>query len=70
MSSVGQSLEKAQDNYRQAMKKLTSGRGNLLAQAEAFRGLGVEIKREINPDLADQAVAQDEEFRLRAGQEG
>ncbi|WP_409520328.1 DNA recombination protein RmuC [Pseudescherichia sp.] len=70
ISSVGQSLEKAQDNYRQAMKKLTSGRGNLLAQAEAFRGLGVEIKREINPDLADQAVAQDEEFRLRAGQEG
>jgi len=70
MLSVGQSLEKAQDNYRQAMKKLTSGRGNLLAQAEAFRGLGVEIKREINPDLADQAVAQDEEFRLRAGQEG
>lgn len=70
MSSVGQSLEKAQDNYRQAMKKLTSGRGNLLAQAEAFRGLGVDIKREINPDLADQAVAQDEEFRLRAGQEG
>jgi DNA recombination protein RmuC len=40
MSSVGQSLDRAQDNYRQAMKKLASGRGNLLAQAEAFRGLG------------------------------
>ncbi len=68
MSSVGQGLDKAQDNYRQAMKKLTSGRGNLLAQAEAFRGLGVEVKREINPDLAEQAKAQDEEFRLRAGE--
>lgn len=67
MSSVGQSLDKAQDNYRQAMKKLTSGRGNVLAQAEAFRGLGVEIKREINPELAEQATAQDEEFRLRSG---
>lgn len=66
MSSVGQSLEKAQDNYRQAMKKLTSGRGNVLAQAEAFRGLGVEIKREINPELAEQATSQDEEYRLRA----
>lgn len=30
----------------------------MLAQAEAFRGLGVEIKREINPDLAEQAVSQ------------
>ncbi|EHE8366795.1 EamA family transporter [Escherichia coli] len=38
----------------------------LLAQAEAFRGLGVEIKREINPDLAEQAVSQDEEYRLRS----
>lgn len=30
----------------------------MLAQAEAFRGLGVEIKREINPELTDQAVNQ------------
>ena len=69
MTAIGQSLEKAQDNYRQAMKKLSSGRGNLLAQTEAFRGLGVEIKREINPELAAQAQEQDEEFRLRAGQD-
>jgi DNA recombination protein RmuC len=67
MSSVGQSLDRAQDNYRQAMKKLSSGRGNLLAQAEAFRTLGVEVKREINPELAEQATAQDEEYRLREG---
>ncbi len=40
MSAIGQSLDKAQDNYRRAMKKLSSGRGNVLAQAEAFRGLG------------------------------
>nr|WP_230326520.1 DNA recombination protein RmuC [Citrobacter sp. Res13-Sevr-PEB04-36] len=66
MSAIGQSLDKAQDNYRQAMKKLSSGRGNVLAQAEAFRGLGVEIKREINPELAEQATTQDEEYRLRS----
>ena len=65
MSAIGQSLDKAQDNYRQAMKKLTTGRGNLLTQAEAFRHLGVEVKREINPDLVEQATAQDDDFRLR-----
>ncbi|WP_342322724.1 DNA recombination protein RmuC [Kosakonia sp. BYX6] len=70
MSAIGQSLDRAQDNYRQAMKKLSSGRGNLLVQAEAFRGLGVEIKREINPELAAEAQAQDEESRLRAGEDG
>ncbi len=64
-SAIGQSLD-GSGNYRQAMKKLSSGRGNVLAQAEAFRGLGVEIKREINPDLAEQAVSQDEEYRLRS----
>ncbi|MDM2874348.1 DNA recombination protein RmuC [Citrobacter sp. Cpo069] len=66
MSAIGQSLDKAQDNYRQAMKKLSSGRGNVLSQAEAFRNLGVEIKREINPELAEQATTQDEEYRLRS----
>ncbi len=45
-------------------EKLASGRGNLLAQAEAFRGLGVEVKRGINPDLVEQATAQDEQYRL------
>ena len=64
MSAIGQSLDKAQDNYRQAMKKLASGRGNLLVQAESFRGLGVEVKRGINPDLVEQAAAQDEEYFL------
>lgn len=64
MSAIGQGLDKAQDNYRQAMKKLTSGRGNLLAQAESFRGLGVEVKREINPDLVEQATEQEENFAL------
>ncbi|HDG1708564.1 TPA: DNA recombination protein RmuC [Kluyvera ascorbata] len=65
MSAVGQSIDKAQENYRQAMKKLTTGRGNLLTQAEAFRHLGVEVKREINPELVEQATAQDDDFRLR-----
>ena len=67
MSAIGQGLDKAQDNYRQAMKKLASGRGNLLVQAESFRELGVEVKREINPELVEQATAQDEEYRLAQG---
>lgn len=27
----------------------------------------MEVKREINPELVEQATAQDEEFRLREG---
>ncbi|EOC1306243.1 DNA recombination protein RmuC [Cronobacter dublinensis] len=64
MSAIGQNLDKASDSYRQAMKKLATGRGNLLAQAEAFRGMGVEVKREINPDLVEQATQEEEAFAL------
>lgn len=69
MSAIGQSLDKAQDNYRQAMKKLSSGRGNILVQADAFRGLGVEVKREINPEWVDKARQDDEDYAARLGHE-
>ncbi|WP_227319200.1 DNA recombination protein RmuC [Cedecea davisae] len=69
MSAIGQSLDKAQDNYRQAMKKLSSGRGNILVQADAFRGLGVEVKREINPEWVDKARQDDEDNAARLGHE-
>lgn len=40
------------------MNKLSEGRGNLIGQIEGFRALGVEVKRPINPLLAQQAGAQ------------
>ena len=61
MSSIGQNLDKAQESYRQAMKKLAEGRGNLIAQTEGFRQMGVEIKRPINPRLVEQAQPGDDE---------
>lgn len=61
MSALGQSLDKAQGSYRQAMNKLSEGRGNLIGQIEGFRALGVEVKRPINPLLAQQAGAQHDE---------
>nr|WP_246593551.1 DNA recombination protein RmuC [Photorhabdus akhurstii] len=55
MQGLGQSLDKAQLNYRLAMKKLIEGRGNLISQAESFRNLGVEVKRPIDSELVDKA---------------
>lgn len=43
------------------MNKLSEGRGNLIGQIEGFRALGVEVKRPINPLLAQQAGAQHDE---------
>jgi len=58
MSAMGQNLDRAQDSYRQAMKKLSEGRGNLIAQTERFRQLGVAVKRSINPQLVEQAMPE------------
>jgi len=63
MTTIGQNLTKAQDSYQQAMKKLSEGRGNLIAQAEGFRQMGVEVKRPINPQLAAQALTDGQEAR-------
>lgn len=56
MSGIGHNLDKAQQSYQQAMKKLAEGRGNIIAQSEAFKSLGVEVKRPINPQLVQQAL--------------
>lgn len=56
MLSLGQSLEKSQLNYQQAMNKLSQGRGNMVGQIEGFRSLGVEVKKPINNAVTDGAL--------------
>ncbi|NIG62929.1 MAG: DNA recombination protein RmuC [Serratia symbiotica] len=67
MSALGQSLDKALGSYRQAMNKLSTGRGNLIGQTEGFRTLGVEVKRPINPLLAQKASALQHEAQASVG---
>ncbi|WP_084722157.1 DNA recombination protein RmuC [Photobacterium aquae] len=56
MEAVGASLDKASQSYQGAMNKLVTGRGNVIRQAEGFRQLGVEVKRDISPQLAERAM--------------
>lgn len=60
MSILGQTLTRAQESYCQAMNRLAQGRGNLVAQVEHFRTLGVEVKRPINEKVVEQALQDDE----------
>lgn len=53
MQALGSALERADQNYRGAMNKLTSGRGNVIRQAESFKELGVEVKRSIPVSLVE-----------------
>ncbi len=55
MQVLGASLDKANNTYQSAMKRLAQGRGNLISQAESFKELGVEIKQPIEPQLVERS---------------
>nr|WP_227002261.1 DNA recombination protein RmuC [Aeromonas schubertii] len=63
MQSLGGSLQRAHESYDKAMGRLASGRGNLLAQAERLRELGVEVPKPLPEALVEQALEQDERPR-------
>ncbi|NGZ68669.1 DNA recombination protein RmuC [Vibrio aestuarianus subsp. cardii] len=55
MEGLGGALDRANQSYQGAMNKLATGRGNAIRQAESFKQLGVEIKRSISSEWAEQA---------------
>ncbi|CAG18554.1 DNA recombination protein RmuC [Photobacterium profundum] len=69
METVGVSLDKANQSYQGAMNKLTLGRGNVIRQAEGFKELGVEVKRDINPILVEKAQSTLSELPERGNSE-
>lgn len=58
MSKIDKSLHTARENYDTAFKQLSSGRGNLIGQAEKLRELGVKTKKELPPSLLEEATTQ------------
>jgi DNA recombination protein RmuC len=50
---VGSQIDKAQKTYLSALNQLSSGRGNVIQQAEQLKELGVPIKRPIPEQLTE-----------------
>ncbi|UWH27983.1 DNA recombination protein RmuC [Aeromonas veronii] len=61
MLQMGGSLHKAQESYDKAMGRLVNGRGNLIAQVERFRELGVEVTKSLPEPLVERALERDKE---------
>ena len=55
MQDMGVALDKAQDSYDSAMKRLATGKGNLIKQAQQFVELGVEVKKPLPAELIEQS---------------
>ena len=59
LKSVGDRLEQAKTSYGQALSKLSTGKGNVIRQAEMLKGLGVKPKKALSVELVE-ASAEDE----------
>lgn len=55
MEKLGKQLDTCRDSYDKAMKKISTGRGNLISQAEALPKLGVHTKKNISRSLLETA---------------
>ncbi|PKH05833.1 DNA recombination protein RmuC [Moritella sp. Urea-trap-13] len=55
MQDMGVALDKAQDSYDSAMKRLATGKGNLIKQAQQFVELGVEVKKPLPAELVEKS---------------
>lgn len=55
MNDINKNLQKAQESYDSAYKRLTSGNGNLVKAAEKMKALGAKANRSLDQNLLDEA---------------
>jgi DNA recombination protein RmuC len=58
LEKVGKHLQQSQDSYSEAMKKLSSGKGNLLDRAEKLKAMGIATKKDMEQLQWIQAKSQ------------
>jgi DNA recombination protein RmuC len=61
LNTIGARLDAAQQAYADARKKLSSGKGNVIRQAELLRELGVKPNKQLPRDLLDASGNGDTE---------
>lgn len=61
LDKIGAALRHGQDAFDNARRKLHTGNGNLISQAQMMKQLGAKAKKELPADLLEQATMHDEE---------
>lgn len=64
LESVGKNIDQAQVYFQQAYRQLYEGRGNLINRAEKLRKLGVKASKQLDKNLAAQALQPEEQLML------
>ncbi|WP_237153211.1 DNA recombination protein RmuC [Oryzibacter oryziterrae] len=60
LDKLGRGLQLAQDSYEKAYSKFTSGRGNLIRQAEMLKSLGLKPSKQLDQSLVAEAMEDGE----------
>ena len=61
LKDVGSRLQQAQKSYDDSLKKLSTGRGNLVKKAQDLQKLGLKTKKNLPEDLLNRALENDNE---------
>lgn len=56
LDAVGYRLQQARTSFDEARKKLCSGQGNVIRQAEMLKELGIKPSKDLPPDLTEAAL--------------
>ncbi len=69
LKNVGERLEQAKNSYGQALSKLSTGKGNVIRQAEMLKTLGVKPKKSLAQELVDGSGDEEPLLAEAAGAE-
>jgi DNA recombination protein RmuC len=58
LTEVGDRLQQAQRSYEDAFSKLSTGRGNVIRQAEMLKALGIKPAKQLPQGLVEQAAQE------------
>ncbi len=64
LSEIGKHIEKAQLSYDETVKRLSTGRGNLVSKIENLEKLGAKTKKQIPADMKDMSDDFSDELLL------
>lgn len=69
LQTLGKQLNTTGRTYDGVMKKLTSGKGNLISQTEKLKVLGANAKKSLHPAVLDGAMQSDQPTHVGAVEE-
>lgn len=65
LEKVGKQLETTQNTYTDAMKKLGTGKGNLVNRAEAIRKLGAKANKKLSPAILQMSGVDEDADKIQ-----